>query len=105
MKKTKKENLPFHVAVIPDGNRRWAKRRDLDPWKGHEEGAKTVLLAAKAIDPDRANGSGRERCAIRNAPSFTLSSPVRPAKEPTASVPVPSFSIEADPSSVPITAS
>jgi len=51
MKKTKKENLPFHVAVIPDGNRRWAKRRDLDPWKGHEEGAKTVeALSQKALD-------------------------------------------------------
>ncbi|MCA9364848.1 MAG: di-trans,poly-cis-decaprenylcistransferase [Candidatus Moranbacteria bacterium] len=35
-------NQKFHVAVIPDGNRRWAKERGLEPWKGHEEGAKTI---------------------------------------------------------------
>ncbi len=29
----------LHVAVIPDGNRRWAKKRLLQPWKGHESGA------------------------------------------------------------------
>lgn len=26
----------IHLAVIPDGNRRWAKKRLLQPWKGHE---------------------------------------------------------------------
>lgn len=31
---------PQHIALIPDGNRRWAKARGLDPWKGHEEGVK-----------------------------------------------------------------
>lgn len=31
----------LHVALIPDGNRRWAKRRNLLPWEGHIEGAKT----------------------------------------------------------------
>ncbi len=30
----------LHIAVIPDGNRRWAKKRLLQPWKGHENGAK-----------------------------------------------------------------
>jgi len=34
------ENLPDHVAIIPDANRRWAKERGLKPWEGHEEGAK-----------------------------------------------------------------
>lgn len=28
--------VPRHVAVIPDGNRRWAKERKLDPWEGHK---------------------------------------------------------------------
>jgi undecaprenyl diphosphate synthase len=28
---------PFHIAIIPDGNRRWAKARNLSPWKGHEQ--------------------------------------------------------------------
>ena len=27
---------PLHLAIIPDGNRRWAKPRGLKPWKGHE---------------------------------------------------------------------
>lgn len=27
-----------HVAIIPDGNRRWAKARGEFPWKGHEAG-------------------------------------------------------------------
>ncbi len=30
----------LHVAVIPDGNRRAAKRLMLQPWKGHEWGTK-----------------------------------------------------------------
>ena len=28
-----------HIALIPDGNRRWARERGLVPWKGHEKGA------------------------------------------------------------------
>ena len=30
--------VPKHVAIIPDGNRRWAKSRGLKPWQGHEKG-------------------------------------------------------------------
>lgn len=38
---TETHNLvPHHIAIIPDGNRRWAKAQGLDPWKGHEEGSK-----------------------------------------------------------------
>lgn len=33
------KNLPIHITIIPDGNRRWAKKRGLELWKGHEEGA------------------------------------------------------------------
>ncbi|MEA1926115.1 MAG: polyprenyl diphosphate synthase [Patescibacteria group bacterium] len=35
-----KFTIPNHVAIIPDGNRRWAKRRSLKPWKGHDVGAR-----------------------------------------------------------------
>ena len=35
-----KENLPQHVVIVPDGNRRWAKKRGIAPWRGHIAGAK-----------------------------------------------------------------
>jgi len=45
------ENLvPSHVAIIMDGNGRWAKRRGLARTEGHEEGlevAKRIVLAAR----------------------------------------------------------
>ena len=34
--------LPEHIAMIMDGNGRWAKERGLNRTAGHEEGAKTV---------------------------------------------------------------
>lgn len=37
-------NVPFHVAIIPDGNRRWARERGLKPWEGHEAGAKNLEI-------------------------------------------------------------
>ncbi len=43
----KQETLPNHVAIIPDGNRRWAKERGLEPWEGHEAGSKTVEALIK----------------------------------------------------------
>lgn len=47
------KQIPNHVAVIPDGNRRWARKRELKPWEGHEEGAKNlegVLKKALSLD-------------------------------------------------------
>lgn len=44
------KHFPFHVAIIPDGNRRWAKKRGLLAWEGHEEGAKRIEeLSRRAI--------------------------------------------------------
>ena len=37
-----KENLPKHIAIIMDGNRRWAKEKGLPISLGHKEGAKTL---------------------------------------------------------------
>ena len=31
-------DVPNHVTIIPDGNRRWARRRGLKPWVGHIRG-------------------------------------------------------------------
>ncbi len=35
-------NIPTHVAIIMDGNRRWARKRNIDYRLGHKEGAKTL---------------------------------------------------------------
>ncbi len=35
-------NLPKHIAIIMDGNGRWAKQRGLKRTAGHEEGARVV---------------------------------------------------------------
>jgi tritrans,polycis-undecaprenyl-diphosphate synthase [geranylgeranyl-diphosphate specific] len=31
-----------HIAIILDGNRRWASEQELNPWLGHKRGAETV---------------------------------------------------------------
>lgn len=36
------DRLPVHVAVIMDGNGRWARQRGLDRTQGHREGARSV---------------------------------------------------------------
>jgi tritrans,polycis-undecaprenyl-diphosphate synthase [geranylgeranyl-diphosphate specific] len=33
---------PEHIAIILDGNRRWASEKALQPWFGHEKGAEKV---------------------------------------------------------------
>lgn len=42
IKKIDKNKLPVHVAIIMDGNGRWAKKRHLERVKGHEQGSKVV---------------------------------------------------------------
>lgn len=37
-----KQNLPTHIAIIMDGNRRWAREKGLEVKQGHKEGAKTL---------------------------------------------------------------
>ncbi len=37
-----RSRLPSHVAIIMDGNGRWAKKRLLNRVKGHEKGSETV---------------------------------------------------------------
>lgn len=38
----KNKNYPRHIAIILDGNRRWAKKRGLPSWKGHKAGYEKV---------------------------------------------------------------
>jgi len=42
------KNLPKHVAIIMDGNGRWAKKRAINRIRGHEEGAGSVRNIVKA---------------------------------------------------------
>ena len=37
-----KENMPAHIAIIMDGNRRWARKQGKSASYGHKEGAKTL---------------------------------------------------------------
>ena len=43
----KPERLPEHVAIIMDGNGRWAGRRSLKRFLGHQQGAKSVQLVTE----------------------------------------------------------
>lgn len=40
--------IPNHIALILDGNRRWARARKLKPWEGHKAGLDAVVKVAKA---------------------------------------------------------
>lgn len=50
-----REKIPSHIAIIMDGNGRWAKRQNLDRAYGHREGIvavrRTIEAAAKAKVP------------------------------------------------------
>ncbi len=41
------KNIPNHIAIIMDGNRRWAKQKKIDVRLGHKKGAETVETIAK----------------------------------------------------------
>lgn len=42
-----KNNLPKHIAIIMDGNRRWAKSKGLETRDGHKAGADALERVAK----------------------------------------------------------
>lgn len=58
-----KTKVPQHVAIIPDGNRRWAKREEFDSGDGHREGADILMDIVK---------SGRE-LGIKTMTFYTFS--------------------------------
>jgi undecaprenyl diphosphate synthase len=47
------KNLPRHIAIILDGNGRWANRRGLPRTKGHEHGANAVRTAVRGAHERR----------------------------------------------------
>lgn len=44
-----KSIIPQHVAIIPDGNRRWAKAQGLDLFLGHEKGSKRFWEVSRVL--------------------------------------------------------
>lgn len=45
------KNIPIHVAIIPDGNRRWARERNFPTLEGHRRGFdRAYELVTKARD-------------------------------------------------------
>ncbi len=40
--------IPSHIAIIMDGNRRWARKRDLPDIKGHEAGTEALEKVVEA---------------------------------------------------------
>lgn len=45
---TEKLIVPHHVAIIMDGNRRWAEKHDKEPIEGHYEGVVSVRSAIES---------------------------------------------------------
>lgn len=45
----KNTTVPNHIAMILDGNRRWARARGLKPWEGHYNGYLAVEALAKSV--------------------------------------------------------
>jgi undecaprenyl diphosphate synthase len=78
------ERLPSHVAIIMDGNGRWARKRGLPRFSGHRSGAKTVRLIVEecARIHDAAVKAGHKE-ALRQLTlySFSTENWNRPAEE------------------------
>ncbi len=53
----KPERLPEHVAIIMDGNGRWAGRRSLKRFLGHQQGAKACNWSLKRLRASACPGS------------------------------------------------
>jgi len=41
------KNIPNHIAIIPDGNRRWAKEKGLPTFEGHKKGFEALINIGK----------------------------------------------------------
>jgi undecaprenyl diphosphate synthase len=48
LKRIKEKGIPSHVAIIMDGNRRWAKQKDIPCLVGHWKGADALTNIVKA---------------------------------------------------------
>jgi len=73
--------LPRHIAVIMDGNGRWAIRRGLDRVRGHAQGASTVRNIVTECARLRTNLGGPDFLTLY---SFSIENWKRPVEEVTA---------------------
>ncbi len=55
-----------HIAIIPDGNRRWAKKRGLPSFFGHREGAKTAEKILKIALEEKIPYITSWGCSVNN---------------------------------------
>lgn len=53
LREVRSRPLPAHVALIMDGNGRWAKARGFPRTKGHRQGAQTVERIAKFVAQEK----------------------------------------------------
>ena len=71
--------IPRHVAIIMDGNGRWAKERGLPRIKGHEQGAEAVRACVE--------GCGDLRIEYLTLYAFSAENWQRPKTEVAALMP------------------
>src|SRR3954464_9784926 len=74
------QRFPRHIAVIMDGNGRWAVQRGLERVRGHQEGAKTVREVVTSCAELRKHRGGPDFLTLY---SFSLENWKRPADEVT----------------------
>jgi undecaprenyl diphosphate synthase len=73
-----RERLPRHIAIIMDGNGRWAVGRGLERVRGHQEGAKTVRTIVTECAELRRECGGPDYLTLY---SFSLENWKRPVTE------------------------
>jgi undecaprenyl diphosphate synthase len=71
------DRLPHHVAIIMDGNGRWARQRGLPRFAGHRAGAKSVRLIVEECARLHAGGGLKQLTLY----SFSTENWNRPADE------------------------
>src|SRR5437870_3517696 len=72
------ERIPRHIAIIMDGNGRWAVRRGMERIRGHAEGAKTVRTIVTECARLRKHYGGPDYLTLY---SFSLENWKRPIAE------------------------
>src|SRR6185436_2548943 len=74
------ERFPRHIAIIMDGNGRWAVQRGLERVRGHQEGAKTVRAVVTECARLRKHRGGPDYLTLY---SFSMENWKRPPSEVT----------------------